>query len=333
MFSGTQMNIERQQATYRRQQASHRISQATIDALAEHIAVIDSSGAIILVNKAWREFARSNGADPVDVSEGANYLEVCDQAAAHHDRDACAAAALIRGVAAGKHDTAMLEYPCHAQKEQRWFMLKVTRLPTDGPLRIVIAHENVSERKLAQDKIRLQDHLLASVEQAVIATDLSGAIIYWNPFAERLFGWASSEVLGRPVLDIGLEAYSKERVDILTRLTVGESWSGEFMVRHREGRTFPIHLTDSLIRDEKNRLIGIVGVSFDITERKKAEQALKLSDMVYQAIGEAIMVVNTENRIIAINPAFTQLTGYAEQEIVGQSADLLKTGTQCPSFF
>lgn len=306
-----------------REEASHSFYQAMIDALAKPIAVIDASGTLLAVNKAWREFAKSNGADPAAVSEGANYLEVCDKAAASDDTDACVAAALIREVAAGQRDAAAMEYACHSPSEQRWFKLTITRLPADGPLRIVIAHENVSERKRSQNQILLHTHLLASVEQAVIATDLKGIIIYWNPFAERLYGWSSDEVLGRSIIEITPAESAKAQAEqILARLTKGESWSGEFLVRHRSGQTIPIQLTDSPIRDEQNRLIGIIGISTDITERKKVEQALRLSDMVYQAIGEAIMVFDADNRIIAINPAFTRLTGYSEQEVVGRSTDL-----------
>ncbi|MES2877975.1 MAG: PAS domain S-box protein [Pseudomonadota bacterium] len=265
-----------------RQQASYRFYQATIDVLSKHIAVIDASGTILAVNKAWREFAQANGADPDAVSEGVNYLDVCDQSAARGEADAPVAATLIREVAAGEREAAMMEYACHSPQEQRWFKLKITPLSADDPLRIVIAHENVTERKLSQNQIRLHTLLLASVEQAVIATDLSGAIIYWNPFAERLYGWSSAEVMGRSILEVTpAESSMSQAQEILSRLMKGESWSGEFLVRHRNGQIIPIHLTNSPIRDETNQLIGIIGISTDITERKKMEQALRLSDVVY----------------------------------------------------
>lgn len=306
-----------------RQEASYSFYQATIDALVEHVVVIDASGTLLAVNKAWREFAKSNGADPAVVSEGANYLEVCDIAAARDDMDASVAAALIRAVAAGQRDSAAMEYPCHSSSEQQWFKLTITRLCTDGPLRIVIAHENVSERKLSQNQIRLHTHLLASVDQAVVATDLQGAITYWNPFAERLYGWSSAEALGRSLVEISpLESTKVQVEEVLDRVLKGERWSGETVVLHRNGQIIPIHVTCSPIRDEQNRVMGMIGISTDITERKKVEQALSLSDMVYQAIGEAIMVFDAEKRVIAINPAFTRLAGYSEQEVVGQSTDL-----------
>ncbi|TAK62869.1 EAL domain-containing protein [Methylobacter sp.] len=71
----------------------------------------------------------------------------------------------------------------------------------------------------------------------------------------------------------------------------------------------------------------------DITERKDNEEKLKLAHLVYQAIGEAIMVADADNRIVTVNPAFTELTGYTLQEAVGQSTTLLKSGRQNEAFY
>ncbi|MDP3877444.1 MAG: EAL domain-containing protein [Methylobacter sp.] len=71
----------------------------------------------------------------------------------------------------------------------------------------------------------------------------------------------------------------------------------------------------------------------DITERKSNEEKLELANLVYQAIGEAIMVADADNRIITVNPAFTELTGYTLQEAVGQPTTLLKSGRQGETFY
>jgi diguanylate cyclase (GGDEF)-like protein/PAS domain S-box-containing protein len=309
------------------------VGQATIDALTKHIAVIDESGRILVVNKAWREFAAANGADPAQVSEGANYLDVCDRAAARGDADAAIAATLIRAVAGGQREMAAMEYACHAPREQRWFKMRVTCAIRSGPLRLVIAHENVTERTCAENRVEFQSHLLASVEQAVIATDLDGRVTYWNPFAEKLYGWTAAEAIGRDFVDlVPSDAIRQQTTHMMATLSAGESWSGEFLVQHRNGTCFPVHVTDSPIRDGLGNLIGIISISIDISERKKFERELQLAAMVYQALGEAIVVVNTDNQVVAFNPAFTQLTGYCEQELVGRSVKLFWSGRN-PSGF
>lgn len=71
----------------------------------------------------------------------------------------------------------------------------------------------------------------------------------------------------------------------------------------------------------------------DITERKDNDEKLKLAQLVYQVIGEAIMVADADNRIVTVNPAFTELTGYTLQEAVGQATTLLKSGRQNEAFY
>jgi PAS domain S-box-containing protein len=129
---------------------------------------------------------------------------------------------------------------------------------------------DVTERKAAEEALRFQAHLLDSVEQAVIATDLSGRITHWNRFAERLYGWAREEVLGRGIVEI-TPADEGRAAEIMATLAAGQSWTGEFGVRRRDGTVFPAVVTDTPIYDERGALVGVVGVSTDITAVKRAE--------------------------------------------------------------
>ncbi|HEX8722562.1 MAG TPA: PAS domain S-box protein [Pyrinomonadaceae bacterium] len=140
----------------------------------------------------------------------------------------------------------------------------------------VVAVRDLTERKRAEDSMRFQAHLLDAVEQAVIATDLAGRITYWNRHAERLYGWPAAEAVGRSVLETTpADTSAEQAAEIMARLAAGETWSGEFGVRRRDGTSFPALVTDSPIRDEAGGLVGVVGVSADITERKRAEAAVR----------------------------------------------------------
>ncbi len=85
------------------------------------------------------------------------------------------------------------------------------------------------------------------------------------------------------------------------------------------------------IANDDNQSCRVILV--DITERKGNEEKLKLANLVYQAIGEAIMVADADNRIVTVNPAFTELTGYTLQEAVNQSTTLLKSGHQDEAYY
>lgn len=140
---------ERKRMEYALRESEHSL-RSTIDGLSAHIAVLDENGTIMLTNKAWRNFAENNGLPAGKVSEGANYLRVCDSAAGEHSREAAPFAQGIRDVLAGKNERFSMEYPCNSPDKIRWFIGRVTVFPGEGPRRVVIAHENYTKRKLLE---------------------------------------------------------------------------------------------------------------------------------------------------------------------------------------
>lgn len=136
--------------------ADHQIVRATLDSLSPHIALVDTSGVIFLTNEAWREFARLNGTDLHEVGEGVNYLDVCDSAARAGVEGTAAFAEGLRSVLRGRLREVSMEYPCHSPTEKRWFIARATRFLAGGIEGAVIAHENVTERKLAEEEVAHQ---------------------------------------------------------------------------------------------------------------------------------------------------------------------------------
>ena len=126
---------------------SERFFRATIDALPSILCVLDENASIVTVNKAWREFAVANSGDSGAVNEGANYLAVCDAAASREHGSALAVANGIRDVLAGKQKSFVLEYECSTPTQVRWYEVTVSRFPGDGPVRLVVVHDNITRRK------------------------------------------------------------------------------------------------------------------------------------------------------------------------------------------
>ena len=120
--------------------------QAIVDALPEHIAVLDPAGTIVMTNSAWRGFAMANGDSKFERSGvGVNYLEVC-RASNHEDEQIAKLAANgLRAVLGGSLPMFSLEYPCHSPSEQRWFIMNVA--PVIGQeFGAVVSHVNISAR-------------------------------------------------------------------------------------------------------------------------------------------------------------------------------------------
>jgi hypothetical protein len=117
----------------------------SLDELPEHTAIVDRSGTIVAVNKAWKRFAKDNGvADLSKVSEGANYLDVCERAKGEQSHYAQSFGEGLRSVLSSRGERFAMEYPCHSPTERRWFVGRVERFADgDSPMALV-AHENVT---------------------------------------------------------------------------------------------------------------------------------------------------------------------------------------------
>jgi PAS domain S-box-containing protein/diguanylate cyclase (GGDEF)-like protein len=133
---------------------------------------------------------------------------------------------------------------------------------------------DVTARREDAESLRMQARILDSVGQAVIVCGLDARIQHWNRAAEEIYGWSAEEVLGADVREITTYEDQAEHIDeISDALVRGESWTGDFWSRRRDGTRFPVLVTDTPIFDDRGQLIAIVGISSDITERVAAEAA------------------------------------------------------------
>ncbi len=152
---------------------SARFAYATINALSANICVLDETGLILAVNKAWRDFAQANGCDPDRVSEGTNYLQAADEATGESSDEAASFAEGIRAVLQGKSTFFMEEYPCHGPEQRRWFVGRATLLQSDGPRRAVVAHEDITVRKIVEE-------IREKSERSYAQAELLGGFGHWQ---------------------------------------------------------------------------------------------------------------------------------------------------------
>ncbi len=257
-------------------------TRAILDSMDSHIAVLDHNGVIVAVNKPWQRFARANGIEPSKAVQytgiGINYLEVCRKAIGERSEEAMTACDGIQAVLAGQQSNFVLEYPCHAPHEQRWFVMRVTLLGT-RMRGIVIAHTNITKRKLAEEKLRVyseyQRAVLDNFPFMVWLKDQESRLLTVNAFYARSCGFDSADAL------IGLndgdvwpadlaEAYQADDREVLAsnRMKHVEELIEQVGQPRRWFETYksPVKL--------EGRVIGMVGFARDITDRKEAERLL-----------------------------------------------------------
>ena len=161
----------------------------------------------------------------------------------------------------------------------------IARDNTGSALRMIGAMTDVTERSRSEAAIRFQAQLLNAVQQAVVATDPDGQVIFWNTFAEKLYGWSAEEAAGKQIEELTPSPFLREHAgEIFERGAAGESWTGEFLVQGKAAKAFPALLTTSPVRDEHGTVLGFVRVSIDLTERRNLEEQFRQSQKM-DAVG------------------------------------------------
>ena len=148
----------------------------------------------------------------------------------------------------------------------------------------------VTDRRKDEERLQMQASMLDAVGDAVIAADTHNKIIYWNDAATRTYGWTPKEVIGHDNNEIATPKIPHEGArEIADRLKKGETCSGEYMVKHRDGHEFPVYASNAPIFDGNGKLIAIIGVSHDISQRKRLDDELRQKHEDLNAANEKII--------------------------------------------
>jgi PAS domain S-box-containing protein len=262
-----------------------------LDALSSHVAILDEKGEIVSVNAAWHRFAAANGGTLNACEVGSNYLEVCERASLG-SAEANSAAQGIRQAIAGSRDEFSLEYPCHGPEQKRWFVMRVTPFADGGPVRVVIAHENITNRKLAEEAVResearyrlLFSEMVLGFSLLEVVYDEHGEpcdhrYLEANSAFEVHIGLRRDIVLGRTIREVlpGIEPFWIETYGKVA--TTGESV-------HFESYAQPLQKWFEVTAFRTRR--GQLAVTFaDISERKQAEQEMRKAKEAAEAANRA----------------------------------------------
>jgi PAS domain S-box-containing protein len=198
--------------------------------------------------------------------------------------------------------------------------------------------------------VQAREQLASIVESsgdAIVSKDLNGIIISWNRAAERLFGYAAEDIIGKSITILIPEELHDEEPKILQRIRRGDSLDHYETIRQRkDGSRLPVSLSVSPVRDAHGVIIGASKIARDITARKEAEHerdriegelrelSAKLEqeverrtlerDRIWNVSEDLLGVANFDGYFVSMNPAWTRLLGWTEDEIKAMHVSALR---------
>ena len=163
--------------------------------------------------------------------------------------------------------------------------------------------------------------IVESSQDAILSKDMEGLITSWNRGAEKVYGYAAHEAIGRHISILAPPGREDELTAFMERLRHGEAVEQYETKRQRkDGTVIDVSITLSPVRGKAGEVIGVSGVARDITERKRAEERFQVA---VESAPNAMVMVNHEGRIVLANSQTEKLFGYRRNELIGQTVEIL----------
>jgi two-component system cell cycle sensor histidine kinase/response regulator CckA len=194
------------------------------------------------------------------------------------------------------------------------------------------------QRKQVEAELRRSNELLRVIIEAaptaIIGPDLDGRVHgVWNPAAEKMLGWTAQEAMGRLLPSVPAESQEEFR-RFRERIREGLSLEGVEVRRQRkDGTPIDYGIYASPLRDHAGKTIGNVAVLVDATERKRLAVELQRLAIAIEQAAETIVITDPDGAIEYVNPAFSRVTGYSRDEVIGANPRLLQSGKHDTAFY
>ncbi|MES9993031.1 MAG: EAL domain-containing protein [Candidatus Thiodiazotropha sp.] len=314
------------QVISRLQLANQEVSKAwfrlhdAVDNLTEAFALFDAEGRLVLFNRRFGEFY-SWLKDWID--EGADLQALQSITGNRIQNISLEGEPIIEPMPMGQY--------LEQTESGAWYLASNSPTNEGG---IVCVRSDITESKQAEVNLRKLGRVLEQSPASVMITNTNGDIEYVNPRFEKVSGYSADEVVGKNprILKSG-DKTREEYKAMWEALLAGREWRGIFHNKRKDGSIYWESASISPLRDERGQITHFIAVKEDVTTQKRAEDQLRMNATVFDTTSEGIMVTDADNVIKTVNPAFTRITGYSAEEVIGQSPSILSSGRHNEEFY
>ena len=193
---------------------------------------------------------------------------------------------------------------------------------------------DIAERKATEEQLLRLASIVEFSDDAIIGKTPEGVVTSWNRAAEKIYGYTSTEAIGRDLSFLVPSERQGEVQAIMERVRTGQPV--ECLETQRVTKAscvLDVSLSISPIKDKSGRITGVSTIARDVTLRKRSEEQLKLQSAALEAAANAIVITDLSGTIQWVNHAFTTVTGYSMEEVLGKNPRLLKSGKQPQSYY
>lgn len=192
---------------------------------------------------------------------------------------------------------------------------QILEMPTAEEMRV--AHE---ELELQARILREQAALLDLSQDAILIKATDGEILLWNQGAERAYGWAKAEAIGKNSHELLKTSFSPPLDEIMKKLEETGHWEGELQKKRRDGKTIVVSSHWAMGRETTGRPERVLVIDTDVTEQIRAEAALRESEDRYRDLVEhsldLICTHDLEGKLLSVNELPAKILGYTREELI-----------------
>ncbi|WP_176835624.1 MULTISPECIES: EAL domain-containing protein [unclassified Paenibacillus] len=299
---------------------------ATLESIYDAVIITDRLGSVTYANPASAAFFRLSAQAMAGMAIEALFkIKSYD-----HPVKSCLASGQSSGI---KPSEVFLPH------EERWVTTEYSVSPIIGEqqemIGTVLVFRDITERIKQQQNQQALASIIESASDFIAMASADGKALYYNKTARTMLGIADDADLSAISVAETHPAWAK---DVLLNAALPEAeehgmWNGESAFLGKRGEEIPVSQAIMSHRNEKNELLFYSTIARSLSEMRLAERKERLAVTVFENIADGIMVTDNRQMIQYVNPAFTQITGFEEQDIVGASPKILSSGKHDRAFY